>query len=158
MAKTGRPRIPTKLHILHGNPSKLKLNTTEPDPMVIIPRCPRLLKGEARREWRRITKELETLGLVSQLDRAAIAAYCVQWARWIEAEGKIASEAAMVFKTAAGYPIQSPWLAISNKALELMHKYLTEFGLTAASRTRLKVEIKKPDTQPSGAKRFLASS
>lgn len=131
------------MKILEGNRGRRPISTDEPKPPVLIPTCPRHLKGESRREWRRITKELLSLDLISKLDRAAIAAYCIQWARWVEAENKIASEAALVFKTAAGYPIQSPWLAISNKALELMHKYLTEFGLTAASRTRLKVDLNK---------------
>ena len=155
MPRTGRPTIPTKLKLLRGNPGRRPIDTTEPEPPVVIPRCPKVLTGEARREWRRITKELEILGLISLLDRAAIAAYCIQWARWVEAEEKIASENAMIFKTPSGYPIQTPWLAISNKALELMKAFLTEFGLTAASRTRLKVKIEKPEAAPQGAKRFL---
>ena len=163
MARTGRPRIPTHLKILRGNPGKraADINTEEPKPPVVIPSCPKHVQGEARKEWRRITKELATLELIAKLDRAAVAAYCVQWARWVEAENKLTvmddgqAVEPTVFKTPTGYPMQSPWLSISNKALELMHKFLTEFGLTAASRTRLKVETKKPEAAAHGAKRFL---
>lgn len=144
MARTGRPRKPTRLKLIEGNRGRRPIDTTEPAPPVVIPNCPRHLKGEARKEWRRITKELLALNMIAKVDRAAIAAYCVQWARWITAEEKIATETSLVYKTGSGYPIQSPWLAVSNKALEIMHKYLTEFGLTAASRTRLKVEMPKP--------------
>ena len=156
MARTGRPVIPTHLKILRGNPGKRvsDIKTEEPKPPVVIPSCPKHVQGEARKEWRRITKELALLELIAKLDRAAVAAYCVQWARWVEAENKLMAEPT-IFKTPTGYPIQSPWLAISNKALELMHKYLTEFGLTAASRTRLKVDTKKPEAGPQGARRFL---
>ena len=44
-------------------------------------------------------------------------------------------------------PIQpSPWLAISNKQLELMHKYLGDLGLSPVSRTRVST------TSPPGPK------
>jgi hypothetical protein len=36
-----------------------------------------------------------------------------------------------------GYVQQNPWLTISNKQLELMHKYLSEFGLSPVSRSRV---------------------
>ena len=41
-----------------------------------------------------------------------------------------------------GYIQQSPWLTISNKQLELMVKYMAEFGLTPAQRSRLAIQMK----------------
>ena len=32
---------------------------------------------------------------------------------------------------------QSPWLAIANKQLELMGRYMTELGMTPAARSRV---------------------
>jgi phage terminase small subunit len=32
---------------------------------------------------------------------------------------------------------QNPWLQVANKQLEIMHKYLSEFGMTPASRSRV---------------------
>ena len=40
-------------------------------------------------------------------------------------------------KTPSGYVQQSPWLAIANKQLELMGRYMTELGMTPASRSRV---------------------
>ena len=42
--------------------------------------------------------------------------------------------------TPSGYVQQSPWLAIANKQLELMGRYMTELGMTPASRSRVKAE------------------
>lgn len=97
----------------------------------------------ARKEWERITVELARYGLISEVDRAAMAFYCVNWARHCEAEDMIAKAAAasgssgLFVKTPNGYPVQSPWLAVSNKAMELCRIFLAEFGMTPAARTRV---------------------
>jgi hypothetical protein len=40
---------------------------------------------------------------------------------------------------------QSPWLGIANKQLELMGRYMTELGMTPASRSRVAAEARGPD-------------
>jgi phage terminase small subunit len=45
----------------------------------------------------------------------------------------------MQLKLPSGIVQQNPWLTIANKQLELMHKYLTEFGLSPVSRSRVSV-------------------
>lgn len=80
---------------------------------------------------------------MSEVDRAAIAFYCVTWARHVEAEDMIQKAAAasggsgLFVKTPNGFPVQSPWLSVSNKAMELCTKFLTEFGMTPSARTRV---------------------
>ena len=90
----------------------------------------------ARVEWERITPILEALGLLSPLDRSALAAYCQTYARWVAAEMAMQGMP-LVFKSPTGYPQQSPWLSIANKQLEILARYLTEFGLSPSSRQRL---------------------
>ena len=52
-----------------------------------------------------------------------------------------AAQKLAMFKDLAGLPSgyvqQNPWLTIANKQLELMHKYLGEFGLSPVSRSRV---------------------
>ncbi len=133
----GRKPIPTTLKLLHGNPGRRPINKDEPKPDLEAPDCPDHLDAEARAEWARIVGKLEPLGLVTHLDRAALAGYCVTWARWVEAERKLA-ELGLLVKTPSGYPIQSPYLAIANQAAKAMREFLTEFGLTPSSRSRVK--------------------
>jgi len=50
--------------------------TDEPKPPAAIPKCPRHLDKEAKKEWRRMVKELEPLGVLTRLDKAVLARYC----------------------------------------------------------------------------------
>ena len=78
--------------------------------------------------------------MLTQVDRAALAAYCQCYGRWVEAERKL-TETPAILKTPAGYVQPSPWLAISSKQLELMAKFMVEIGLTPSSRSRLAISI-----------------
>src|SRR5262249_42754142 len=77
----GRKPKPTRLKEMLGNPGKRALSTGEPVPEAAIPSCPRFLDKEARKEWRRAAPELYALGVLTNLDRAALAAYCESWSR-----------------------------------------------------------------------------
>jgi P27 family predicted phage terminase small subunit len=79
---------------------------------------------------------LEPLALVTKLDRAALAAYCQAWGRWVEAEEALRKHGVLV-KSPSGFPMQSPYLAIANKALKEMRLLLQEFGLSPSSRSRV---------------------
>ncbi len=76
MARRGPAPKPTRMKVLAGNPGKRPLNRREPQPKPGLPRCPAQLSEEAKREWKRISKELDRLGLLTVLDRAALSAYC----------------------------------------------------------------------------------
>ena len=79
------------------------------------------------------------MGVLTKIDRAALAAYCQTYARWREAEDLLV-EKGPLYRTQSNNIIQSPLVGIANRALDLMHKYLTEFGLTPSSRTRIVAE------------------
>lgn len=132
----GRKPTPTHLKLLHGNPGKRKLNLHEPRPGPRAPTCPSHLCPSAKAEWKRLAAQLTILGVLTELDRGAMAAYCQAYGRWVEAERKL-QETPLLLKMPSGYVQQNPWLTIANKQLELMHKYLSEFGLSPVSRSRV---------------------
>lgn len=119
-------------------PSALKgrRREDEPVPPDALPRCPAHLSAVARKEWRRLVKPLHDMGVLSTTDRAALAAYCQAWARWVEAEEQL-QKTPVLLKTPSGYVQQSPWLSVANKQLEIMGRYMGELGLTPASRSRV---------------------
>src|SRR5574340_320662 len=88
-----------------------------------LPACPPHLQGEARKEWRRLGKKLVTWRLMTEIDQGALALYCTAWARWVEAEEALAKYGTVI-KSPNGYPVQSPYLAIANKAMEQMTRLL----------------------------------
>jgi P27 family predicted phage terminase small subunit len=141
----GPAKKPTVLKILEGNPGKKRLNINEPQPQPSMPSCPPHLKGVARTEWKRIVPELYELGLLSNIDRMALAAYCDSYAEWKQA-CELLERKSPILKTEAGNIIQNPLVGIKHKAAEQMHKFLTEFGMTPASRSRIQVN-RKPDNE-----------
>ena len=143
----GRRPKPTALKALAGNPGKRALNPSEPKPSG-IPTCPRHLDKEAKVEWRRISGELLMLGLLTLIDRAALAGYCSAWSRWVAAELSIQKFGTVIKSPKSGYPIQNPYVGIANTALDQMRKFATEFGLTPASRSRLHIETDGQFTDP----------
>ena len=136
MVVRGAKPKPTRLKVLAGTQRADRGNANEPTPEARVPRCPAHLSDEAKREWRRISKDLDGLGLLTRIDRAALALYCEAWGRWVEAEEAL-RKFGTVMKAPSGFPMQSPYLAIANKAMEQIRALLTEFGMSPSSRTRV---------------------
>lgn len=157
----GRHALPANVHLLRGNPSKKAaadlIDGLQPE--VEIPNCPRHLLPEARKEWRRITPELERYGLISKLDRTALALYCQAYARWVWAEEQMAraqglaetkraaAEASslpydggdgLTLMTPSGHMTYSPHWVIGNKAQQQVREFLGQFGLSPSSRASVK--------------------
>lgn len=155
--QVGRPRKPTKLHILHGKPGKRPLPEGEPEPEVKIPSPPKIIQGVALEEWHRITKELHALGLIAEINRSQIAGYCKAYADWIEAEGHWDQEP-HIYKTETGYPVVNPWRSVADKAFERMTRVASGFGMDPGSMSRIKgaVNTNAGKEKPKGARRFLA--
>lgn len=137
----GRKRLPTKFHVLNGTDRPCRRNDDEPIPegFIDIPKPPVHLSKSAKKEWKRMSEILHSNGLLTQLDYSQFAIYCQAWGRWVDAEKKI-TENSMVVKTANGNPINNPYMNIANTAMRDCHKFLSEFGMTPSSRTKIKVE------------------
>jgi P27 family predicted phage terminase small subunit len=147
----GRKRKPTALKLLQGNPGKRAVRDDEPKPAVCVPHPPDHLSDAAKEHWRQIGQELASVGILTKIDADALGMYCEAFARWVHANEQIRQFGPLV-KAPSGYPMQSPFLAIANKAFDQMRAMLTEFGMTPSSRT--KVHAAKPDDDDA-MERFL---
>ncbi|MCB9930027.1 MAG: phage terminase small subunit P27 family [Alphaproteobacteria bacterium] len=136
----GRKPKPTALKLIEGNRGKRRVNGREPKPPTTQPTCPVHLSATAKTEWRRVAGTLNEIGILTQVDRAVLAAYCQAYGRWVEAERKLA-ETPLLLKMPAGYVQVSPWLTISNKQVELMLRLMAELGLTLSARSRLAIRF-----------------
>ncbi len=105
MALRGRKPKPTPLKLLEGNPGKRPLPQGEVRLASKAPRCPQWLEEDAKKEWKRMGKILEQMGILTEMDMTAFAGYCQAYARWKEAEEFMA-------------PLSKPRMAISNKSLK----------------------------------------
>lgn len=140
----GRPKKPTKLHVLNGNPSKLDLEKRlkeEPQPgkfdLENLPDPPEWLDEEARAEWQRIVPELVTIGLFTKADVKALEAYCKTYSRWKELERQIDQLGTTFFKTPNGHLQALPQITNAHKYLNQCKSFMTEFGLTPSARGRM---------------------
>ena len=148
MAIRGRKPTPTRIKKLHGNPGRRPLNAGEPHPEPAIPSPPEFLSDDAKREWERVSKQLFRLGLLSQLDRTSLAAYCQAYGRWKQAEAALAELArrdqlshGLMIKTSNGNLVQNPLVGTANKAMSEMMRYAVEFGMTPSARSRVDAHV-----------------
>lgn len=160
MGQRGMKALPANVHLLRGNPSKKPLSQLldEFKPEIEIPDFPSWIWPEAKKEWKRLSVELERYGLVSKLDRAALVLYCQAWAKMVWAERmlsrsmKAAEEArvkaeaegheytggdGLMVKTANGNFTYSHHWVVGKHAAAEVKRYLDLFGLSPSARTRV---------------------
>jgi P27 family predicted phage terminase small subunit len=132
----GRKRQPTHLKLITGTFRRDRASKNEPRPELAIPSVPPELSDDAKLEWARVSGELFRLGLLTNIDRAALAAYCDSYGIWVRAERllrKIEAEngaAGLVTKGSRGL-IAHPLLRMSRRAAaESWHQRLTRFCQT----------------------------
>lgn len=141
---------PTNLRVLEGDLSKGKvpINKNEPHPVPVAPEPPGHLCRVAKKHWKELAPKLESLGLLTEIDGDAFAAYCQTYARWVAAETEYNREMSignkhnldtLVKMTIGGNLIVNPLLSVINKCLEQMKRYLEQFGMTPAARTRIEL-------------------
>lgn len=145
----GRKPLPTNLKVVTGRNRPDRGSQDEPQPEVARVDPPAFLSEPALLEWSRVCEELFNLGILSNLDRAALAAYCTAYGRWVSAEEAIrlsaqeegaTDKSGLTIKTASGNIIQNPLVGAANRAMGDMIKFASEFGMTPAARSRISVE------------------
>lgn len=150
MGQRGPKPTPPALKLIAGNPGKRPIDLDAGvNPPVAVPAAPAFLNKPGRAEWKRITGELEPLGLVTQLDRAKLANYCHAFGRLVEVatrikelQAKAAAEgtdilAALVQRSPNGYDQVSALQILEARYMEAVHKYGADFGLSPADRARV---------------------
>lgn len=138
--RRGRPPTPTALKLLRGNPGKRPINTREPQLPAAdasFDRPPPELAGNrrARAEWRRVAPLMRACGLVSEAERTALTALCLEWAAYLEAQREL--KHARCLKDDEGHLYRSPYVDIADRALGHCHRLWSELGLTPSGRARV---------------------
>ncbi|MZR14236.1 phage terminase small subunit P27 family [Maritimibacter sp. DP07] len=144
MARGRKPK-PSNLKVVAGTERADRRNESEPKPEVSRPKPPVHLSKPAKAEWNRVVDQLFNLGIMSDLDVAALAAYCAAYGRWVDAERALARMAeedpdtrGIMITTVSGNAIQNPLVGAANKAMADMVRFAAEFGMTPSARTRIR--------------------
>ena|SRR5215831_17857054 len=141
-----RPRVPTALNILRGNPGHRPINGAEPK----LPADPPLeptnaLDEEGLKEWRRLVPILVTAGLATPVDRAGLTGYCELWSRWIELDRLVRRDGMVIMRK--GIPTPNRTVRVWLEVFGQLRTILGDFGLTPASRSRIRVDPPTPKTK-----------
>lgn len=157
---------PAALRLLEGNAGKRALDLSGGvNPRIEIPSAPKHLSIEARKEWKRITPLLEDLGLISGLDRTALALYCQATGRLAELETAFNRKVDLLMEqdgldyseavyrvsysvTPSGYAQQSVLVQLISRNREQVNRYLMHFGLSPAARGRVQASNYVQPTLP----------
>ena len=146
MDRGGRPPIPTEILRLHDS---RHVNTRHGEiyPGGEVPDRPDWLLPEAAKEWVRLSPELIRLRVLTSADWGQFAAYCQNFARWVEAEQFMKEHGDTYVSRDDKGAVKGmgpvPQFGIAQKCLEKMHKFAVEFGLTPSSRARMALASKE---------------
>ncbi|HUV64007.1 MAG TPA: phage terminase small subunit P27 family [Sedimentisphaerales bacterium] len=113
------------------------------------PKPPSGLNRWARREWKRLAAELQTQDLLTIMDLAALEIACVAFGVHRECMDAI-KKAGGLSKYLSGKDANShtrPLFSAQRHAWITYKSYLTEFGLSPASRNRISLPARKESGQ-----------
>lgn len=132
----GRQVKPTALKLLQGTARADRCSPYEPTAEVSIPDMPPILAGDAAIEWERVTKQLQSMGMVTQVDMALLAVYCQAWGDFCEAV-RVINRDGYTIKSKRGGGRRNPMLTVKQQACEILIQTAAHFGLSPAARAKM---------------------
>jgi len=149
--KPGPAPKPTKLKLVAGNPGKRALNNREPQ---YSDECcmPEWLPDGAQAEWERVAPHLCELGLLTVVDMAAFAGYCIAVDQLERATNALIptedNPRPEIQAAPSGYEVPSGAELMRRQALKEIRAFAAEFGFTPAQRTRIQTPKKEQNANP----------
>ena len=105
------------------------------------PDVPEFFCKVAKSKWNELIDDLKRNGVLSTDTREMLVSYCTTFAKWMEARQKVEDTGLAIHSVdKLGNEIisRNPYVAEMHKFREQLNKLLPEFGLTPASRQKLK--------------------
>lgn len=138
-----RPK-PTVLKMIAGNPGRRRLNEHEPLPAAVESiACPEHVTGSARVMWDRLAPILDDMGVLTVADLIGLERICACHAEMMVAQESIDRDGMTYSSGERIYP--NPAVAQLRTAEAMFHRYLLEFGLTPAARSKVKANAKRQE-------------
>lgn len=98
---------------------------------------------------------------MTDVDRAALAAYCQAYGVWAQAERAInklqvgGEVNGLLMKTTNGNVVQHALIGIANKARADVVRFAAEFGMTPSARSRVEANPKNGDAEKVGTEKYF---
>lgn len=143
----GRRAKPIELMLIQGKKhlTKAEIQARRENEKKLRPKAdkikpPKWLSKEARKEFKRLAKELAEIKLLTNVDVDLLAAYCDAYVDYQRCTEIIAAEGLMVEytnKAAETNKVPHPLLTKKKQLFEQMKAIAAEFGLTPSARAKL---------------------
>lgn len=145
----GRPKKPTQLHLLNGNPSKLSgleaRAEQEPQPALFtrenVPPPPKHLPTVAKKCWKDNAPRLAEHHLLSDLDLNTLEMYCINYAFALQSLAAIKKAKQLVSERSTAHGDTYEEISAHTRAFQQHQKAMLElareFGMTPAARGRM---------------------
>lgn len=138
MSTRGRRPKPTAVKEIAGNPGHRPLNESEPKPPASNARAPRGLGQEGSRFWKKYAPALAALNVLTDVDVPAFRMAAEHYEIAMRAAQELRVDE-LVIEGKDG-PKKNPLAQILKDNSAALRSFLTEFGMTPASRSKLHTE------------------
>jgi P27 family predicted phage terminase small subunit len=106
-----------------------------------IPEIPEFLDDYARAEWNFVAPGLCAMGILAEIDKGLLTAYCQAWSVAKRATKEMGTEFTQIGST--GTVVANPLVGIANKAWADVVKYGSELGMGETARARMGLQGQK---------------
>lgn len=127
----------------------MKLRANEPK-FVGDPECPDWLSEYGKEVWNRVIPDLIEQGVTKRVDQDSLCAYCEAVAD-LRTATEVLGRDGVTVQGRSG-PVKHPAVSMKHGAMVAIARYAAEFGLTGASRSKVKADRK---TDENGKSRFF---
>ena len=129
---------PKKLKVLEGGKGQHKDNRRIIKYPVAAPNCPGFMSAYAKKEWRRVVPLLESAGILSEVDQAALVVYCEAVAEFRLATLDLQDTDRVITYTNDNKGLH-PLVKLQEQAGRTIKAFCAEFGFTPGARGRIEI-------------------
>lgn len=150
----GRPKIPDSLKVIRGTDQPVRMSGESDVPVLTAVKAPKFLKGDSKKIFEQVTKQLCACRVLTALDLDQLSLYAITVGRVLEAEKELDKMGKIItVKNPDGTyspPMLNPWLKIQKEAIAQASAIAQQFGLTPVSRMKIAqmLQPKKEEEDP----------
>lgn len=132
-------RKPPQLKVIQGTdqPCRRKEKAVSDDDLPVRIPPPEYLSPVGKRKWNELVRQLRKKSMLEKVDMGTLEACCIAYDEMVTCMIAIKEAGGIVKYTAGKSSQQVPLLSAKNKAMETYKKYMSEFGLSPASRAKM---------------------
>lgn len=140
----GRVKLPDNIKVLRGTDQPCRMNPDQPEYESTRLACPfGSDQPEHAAYWQQIVPQLIRAGVATDIDESALRVLCEKWIEYRTFQSKVDEYGPVIKAPKSDYIQLSPYYTGMKQALADWQKMMTEFGMTPASRTKIKVDKDK---------------